>query len=215
MNWTSDAVLTRLIEAYTIIEAVTRNPKPRSSGSAHPEMSLDASDRYTGRHLDEIERLLKEERERRATVMAASISAALEAQRWPVDLVADQDRREVLVAYATCRARNGNWSDYVQRRNRRNPSKRAWVRQKTYERVNRAAQQIAEKLNNAGLLLNESERCQTGQISHTSDFVDAGEQRASPTHWIAPDAKPLGPRAMNRPDIYTIPKPRKRKRRKA
>lgn len=212
--WTPDHVLTRLIEAYRVIEAVTPSVRPRRYGSAHPAMSLDPEDRYTGRHLDEIERELKDAREQRAVHIAASISAAIEAQRWPIDLVDDEDRRAILIAYATCRAINGNWSDIVRRRNGKNPARRPWIRQKTYERAHRAAQQIAQKLNNAELSLSHGEHCQSGQDSHTSGFVDAGERRAHKTHWIAPDAKPLGNRATNRPDIYVIPKPRKRKKRR-
>lgn len=212
MTWTATTVLERLIESYAVIEAVTKRVRPNGYGNSHPEMMLDTEDRYTGANLDEIELAMKEASDDRATVVARSISRALEAQRWPVEMIENQDRREVLIQYATCKARNGNWSEYVQHRNRRNPTKKAWVRQKTYERMNRAAQEIAAKLNKDAQLLHDPDDLQSGQISRTSDFVDDGTQRV--THWRAPDAKPLGNAATNKPDIYTIPKPRKRKAKK-
>lgn len=212
MTWTPDLVLTRLIDAYRIIEAVTKNPKPRAGGSAHPAMSLDPEDRYTGRHLDEIERQLKAERERRASVAAGSISAALEAQRWPLDIIANEDRRECLIRYASCRARDGDWSRTVDRRNRRAVNKKAWARRSTYRWNEQSLQRIAEKLNNDRVPLKDCERCAvTHEMPENQRETDTMVSHA----WIAPDAMPRPIAEMDNPEIYVIPRPRKRKRRKA
>ena len=212
-EWTPEIVLNRLIDAYRVIEVITRNPAPsKKPGSSHPAMNLDPSDRYTGRHLDEIERELKAEKERRTTIASGPISMALEAQRWPIEYVENEEHREILIAYATVRSRDGDWSKYVQRRNRRHPTKRAWVRQKTYERKDKALQRIARMLNNNEISLRISEHCETGH----DEAPNACEPAVMGIRaQMAPDAKPRGPSELGNPDIYLMDRPKQHRSRAA
>lgn len=210
-GWTPVIVFYRLVEAYRVIEVVTSPARPAGYGRSLPAVRLDPQERYTGRHLDEIERQLKAESERRAIIAAEPISMALEAQRWPIDHVDHPEHREILIAFATCRAFAGDWSAYVQRRNRRNPAKKAWIRQKTYGKKDKALQSITTKLNNSSVLLRNSERCPAGhEVPKNAGETDSIGSRA----WMAPDGKPRGPRELGNPVIYAIPKPRKRKARR-
>lgn len=82
MLWTTDAVLTRLIEAYGTIEVITGRVTPKQYGSSHPDMFLDPEDRYTGKNLDDLEKIRREAADKRALVGASSVSLAENAQLW-------------------------------------------------------------------------------------------------------------------------------------
>jgi|GEM_PF-5252512 len=210
MMWTTDTVLIRLIDAYSTIEVIAGRVTPKQYGSAHPAMLMEPEGRYTGKNLDELEKIRKEQQDKRALVGATSVSLAENAQLWPIEFIVDEIKRECLIEYATCRSGDGDWSEHVQRRNRRLPQKKAWIRQTTYRWNEQSLQLIAEKLNNGGSLLNKTERCQMRHDSRTRDFIDDAEERV--THWRSADAEPRSLAEMDYPATFTIPKPRKSKR---
>lgn len=216
MLWTTDAVLIRLIEAYGTIEIITGRVRPKQYGSSLPEMMFDPNDqdlkKYTGQNLDDLEKIRREAADQRTLVGASSVSLAENAQLWPIEFVADEDKRECIIEYATCRSRDGDWSKYVQRRNRRLPQKKAWIRRTTYRWNEKSLQLIAEKLNNAGPVLSETERCQMSHDSRTREFIDDAEERV--THWRSADAEPRSLAEMDYPATFTIPKPKRARRRK-
>lgn len=123
MNWTPDIVMVRLIDAYVTIERLPA-PDRRRVGNGWPNMLMfeTANEAYKFELSDllfnsgELMAVIRETRrddilrDARRAVRSDAISMAMEAMRWPIDLITDEAKRECLVAYATCRARNREWT---------------------------------------------------------------------------------------------------------
>lgn len=163
IEWTGDAVMWRLIEAYRVIEATTGKVGPSAFGPTIPDVLRSDADRFTaGGEADRQHQNEATERTLRG-IPSYSISMALEAQRWPIELVQDQDKRECLMAYILVRAKDWDWSRYVQKRNRQNPTKKAWIRRTTYRWNEASCQAIAKILQQNGTICRAAD---AGQVTH-------------------------------------------------
>ena len=181
-------VLSRLIDAYRTIEATTKRPGPEAAAGGTPMFVRDQNDRMmagaAAQLRDEAAMRLRQERR---PVASYAISAALEAQRWPIDFVPDEQKRECLISYATCRARDGDWSAFIQRRNRSVPRENAWLRRKTYRWNEQSLQRIADGLLKSSVPLSLTD---DGQVTHERAESPCELATVDLHAWRAQDAKP-------------------------
>jgi len=155
----TDEILRRLIDAYTVIEAITDRPNPKAYGSAMPDLIRFANDAEVWRaHLESLkddmgatfrmmqaDRVRELERTARSQFSPKRISEAEEAMRWP-SLIENTTKREILVLYVACKARRGNWGRWLARRNRLYPQKYGVIRRKSNRWINQCLQEIEIKL---------------------------------------------------------------------
>ena len=202
MNWTPDIVMVRLIEAYGVIERTTRRDGPCKTGNGMPTPLMFQSDneRFEFERVDltfnkgDAMAIIKETRRQdimRAAgraVPAETISMAMEALRWPIELIGDEQHRACLIAYATCRARNRVWTKVLKARNDRVAKENRWSRLKTYRWNEKSCQRISDHLDKESVLLRTPLDLQMIQIeAQTPCELDKTGSLA----WMAPDAKPL------------------------
>ncbi|TKT78405.1 hypothetical protein [Aquamicrobium sp. LC103] len=201
MNWTPDIVMVRLIEAYAVIERITRKDGPPGTGSGMPAaITFESSqEAFEFERVDltfnngESMAVIKETRRQdilRAAgraVPAETISMALEALRWPIDFIQDEDHRACLITYATCRARNRVWTKVLKARNARVPKEKRWLRLKTYRWNEKSCQRISDHLAKESVLLRLPLDLQMIQIEaeHPCEFANLAKRA-----WMAPDAMP-------------------------
>lgn len=202
MNWTPDIVMVRLIEAYSVIERITKKDGPRSSGTSMPTPLMFQSDaeRFEFERVDltfnqgDAMAIIKETRRQdilRAAgraVPAETISMAMEALRWPIELIADEQHRACLIAYATCRARNRVWTKVLTARNNRASKENRWSRLKTYRWNEKSCQRISDHLDKKSILLRTPLDLQMIQIEAKPRCE---LDKTGSLAWMAPDAKPL------------------------
>lgn len=200
MTWIKDTVLVRLIDAYKVIETVTRADRPKAYGNAMPESVRTPQEIYEfelddlltnkGQSLTRLhaQRVALLEKAAERHVAADRISQALEAQWWPVEYIASDERRTCLVAYCTVRARDGDWSAWLQARNRRNPPENGWIRRKTYRWNEQSLQVIAEKLNNSATMLHRPETCSVTHAARKDEPHRLPARR--PNYWRGENARP-------------------------
>ncbi len=188
MSWTKDVVLERLIDAYKTIEATTKRPSPATPGRGSPMFVRDQNDRMMAGGAAQLrdEEAMRHAQDRRP-VASYSISMALEAQRWPLEFIKDEQKRECLIEYATCRARDGDWSAYLHRRNRRVGSQNAWLRRKTYRWNEQSLQRIAHALLKSSVPLRLAG---DGQVTHEQAETSCELATVGLRAWRSADAKP-------------------------
>lgn len=202
MNWTADIVMVRLIEAYSVIERITKKDGPRSGGTSMPTPLMFQSDQDAfefervdltfneGKAMAIIKETRRQDIMRAAgrAVPAETISMAMEALRWPIDLIADEQHRACLIAYATCRARNRVWTKVLTARNKRVAQEYRWSRLKTYRWNEKSCQRISDHLDKESILLRTPLDLQMIQIEAKPRCE---LDKTGSLAWMAPDAKPL------------------------
>ncbi|MCR5859712.1 hypothetical protein [Mesorhizobium sp. J428] len=217
MTWTPDIVMVRLIEAYMIVERLPAAQRPpTTSASAWPNARMFDSEGRAfefervdlttngGEAMRQIKEARREDIERaaRKRVPAVAISLATEALRWPIDMIEDPRKRQCLIAYATCRARNVAWTKWLQARNRRAEKENAWLRLKTYRWNEQSCQRITDNLLKADVVLRLPWDCSMIQLEPKRQ----GETDKLASHvWMASDAKPQ--RLMPETPEPSIPTP--------
>lgn len=222
MNWTPDIVMVRLIDAYVTIE---RLPVKSFGGGGNgwPNMLMfeTTSEAYKFELSDllfnsgELMAVIRETRrddiirDAKRAVRADAISMAMEAMRWPIEIIPDEEKRECLVAYATCRARNREWTKVLAARNKRVPQEKAVLRPKSYRWNEQSCQRISDHLNKESVLLRTPLDLRMIQVEAKS----TGEtDRVASLAWMASDAKPV--RLMPEPLETSNPTPRTNQREK-
>ncbi len=165
----TDEILRRMIEAYQVIEITTDSPKPKAFGSNMPDLIRFANDSDVWRaHMESLQddygrsfrqmqadRVRELERTARSQFTPKQITDAEEAMRWPA-LVENVTKREILMLYVACNAKNGTWNRWLTRRNRRYPHKYGVIRQTSWRWINQSLRDIETKLRNDEILLRES-----------------------------------------------------------
>lgn len=164
--WTKEIVLEELIHACEVYDALPVATKPMEFGSTMPDILREAKDEFTagGRAKANDNEAKNKAVIRRSRISAAEISRAERAFAWVQAYVPTPDLRRVLFDYAVVQARGWDWSRFVARRNRRNPTKKAWVRRTTYRWMWRACQGIADALDNKGIPLPDQPDGQVSQM---------------------------------------------------
>lgn len=201
MNWTSDIVMVRLIAAYSVIERTTRRDAPGGHKNSMPQTAMfeTSSEAFEFERLDltlnagDSMKVIRDTRRQDIlrlagrAVSAEAISMAMEALRWPIDLIEDPNHRACLIAYATCRARNRPWTKELALRNRRVDQKKRWSRLKTYRWNQKSCQCISDHLTKESVPLRVPADLQMIQPeAKTTCELDTMGSLA----WMAPDAKP-------------------------
>lgn len=216
MNWTPDIVMVRLIEAYTVIERITNRDAPARFKNSMPATKMFETESEAfefervdltlngGRAMQVIKETSRQDILRAAGrgVPAETVSMAIEALRWPIDLISDPNHRACLIAYATCRAQNRMWTKTLTARNRRVGKENAWSRLNTYRWNEKSCQRISDHLLNEGVLLRVPLDLQMIQIEAETPCELGGMGSHA---WMAPDAKP-----RHNPQTKLIPAPRTR-----
>jgi hypothetical protein len=167
-------VLERLVEAMETDIALPVRVGPRKFGSSMPEYYMTAKDIRdvetwcVNQRQDYQNRARWEGRNRavhqRTICSPRRISRMEQALDWVISWVWDAEVRECLLAYVTVKARSGDWGRYVTARNRRNPRKKAWLRQNSYRWISKSLQIIEQQLAKSELFLNNEGDLQMRQI---------------------------------------------------
>ena len=110
------------------------------------------------------DRVRELERTARSQFTPRQITDAEEAMSWPA-LIDNVTKREILMLYVACKAKNGDWGKWLTRRNRRNPHKYGVIRRKSNRWVNQCLQEIDIKFRKDETLLRENATLQMSQIS--------------------------------------------------
>lgn len=197
-------VLERLIQAMETDIALPVRVGPRAFGSSMPDYLHTPGEVYTrdlqdeietgGRHRRERESVRRRETERRARCTRERISAMEEAFGWVLEHVADEERRKVLLSYAEIKARGWQWDRYLNNRNRRNPSKKPWVKRTVQRWIVQSLQEIGANSDKGALFLHEDPGLLVAQIEPEHE----GKSITSGLHaWMAPDGKPDQYRKMS------------------
>ncbi|UHD44926.1 hypothetical protein LUX29_18150 [Aureimonas altamirensis] len=177
-GWTRELVLEQLIEAFEVDDALPIRVGPKAYGNAMPDVIREARDEFTAGGA--AYRAANEQKAaialRRSRITSAAISRAEASFSWVPRFVPTLDLREVLFAYAAVKARGQDWGKFIQRRNRRKPQSDAWIRRTTYRHMWRAAQAIADGLNNAAEPLPNGV---SGQVTHIPS-----ETASEPIRWF-------------------------------
>lgn len=216
MTWTPDIVLGRLIDACRVIEATTIGDGPAPVRAFMPysvqtfseaewyEFELDDLLTNQGQAVKELKEERRREIERNAAraASASAISMAHEAIRWPAEHIPDDNRRRVLLAFATCRARGGDWSAYLRRRNRRASASSGWSKRTVYRWISQSVQSITEALNNNSVPLRLPADL---HVAHEAAISEDNSVASGKYAWMADGAKPLPPTHMGLSATYEIP----------
>lgn len=165
---TTDEVLIRLVEAHKVIESTVNSPRPKAYGSAMPEvinfpsaqavysMALDSLRNDNGQtwFMHSNGRIRELLRTARSHWTAKQITDAEEAILWPSH-VEDPEMREILMLYVRCKARNGNWTRWLQNRNRGKSQREGVLKRKSYRCIEQSLQIITAKVGNRAIMLRE------------------------------------------------------------
>ena len=173
----TDEILRRMIEAYQVIEIITDSPKPKAFGSNMPDIIRFANDSDVwAAHMESLkddygrsfrqmqaDKVRELEKTARSQFTPRHITDAEEAMSWPA-LVENVTKREILMLYVVCKAKNGDWGRWLTRRNRKNPHKYGVIRRKSNRWVNQCLQEIDIKLRNDAILLRNDATLRVCQI---------------------------------------------------
>lgn len=194
---TQGTILERLIEAMETDIALPVRIGPQMFGSSMPDYVHSEHEYFVLEREDETERKQhltrqrKNERrreiERRAKCTKERISRMERTFDAVIKSVADEEIRDCLLDYAMVKARGWDWGRFVTSRNRRNPQKRAWVRQNTYRWILKALQFIEARPANLELLLPDLGALPVRQIGPESTGKSI---RSDLRSWMAPDGNP-------------------------
>ena len=205
-EWQPDMVLSRLIDAYRVVNAIGRVDWPKQYGSAMPTPSgLTSAEEIYQFQLEDLLhnrgrsfRSLLRDRQR-ATARAAErivsierITAAESAIHWPA-LIESEQKRSCLVQFATCKAHGRRWGKWLMIRNKKVPAAQGWAKRTTYRWVDQTLSDLARKLAERGEPVKKIE----------SDLPNGTKSRkkACKSHtvvsnaWMAEGAKPADFRA--------------------
>lgn len=160
----SAVILERLIEACETDRALPGRVGPKQYGNAMPTTVFTDTDVWVleveeqianeGRQTRERNAALSVVTERRALCAPDRISRMEEALGW-LRLVIDPEARQVLIAYASCKASGNDWGQYLEARNRRNRPENAWVKRTIYRKITNTLQEVATKLRNTEIILRD------------------------------------------------------------
>jgi hypothetical protein len=200
---TTAIVLERLIEAMETDIALPIRIGPKAFGSAMPDYVQSHSEWFANQREDLAESGGKRTRyyeaaerrktERRAKCTKERITRMEEAFGWVLTHVADAERRKVLLAYAEVKARGWQWERYLQHRNRRNPTKNAWVKRTAQRWIVLSLQSIAESIPKSNAFLATCPALLLAQIEGESTGKSI---RSDLRSWMSPDGKPTLRRSM-------------------
>lgn len=149
-------ILERLIEAMETDLALPIRVGPKAFGSSMPEYLHTPAENFareredwkeTGGQRTAYERkMARAQLERRRKCSAERITRMEEAFGWIRSAIFDDEARQVLLAYAEVKARDWDWGRYLNTRNRKNPSKKAWVKRTVQRWIVKSLQLIETKL---------------------------------------------------------------------
>lgn len=194
---TQAIVLERLIEAMETDIALPIRIGPQAFGSSMPDYVQTQSEWFANRREDlaetggkrtrEHEAAERRKTERRAKCTTERVTRMEEAFGWVLAHVADVEKRKVLLAYAEVKARGWQWERYLQNRNRRHPTKSAWVKRTVQRWIILSLQEIAENIPKTSTLLPMDPDLLLAQIEGESTGKSI---RSDLRSWMAPDGNP-------------------------
>ena len=157
-------VLERLIEACETDRAMPGKVGPKAYGNAMPTtvftdvdvwvLELEEMIHGGGKQTRERNTAISGSVGRRAMCTPDRISRMEEALGW-MRLVIDAEARQILIAYAACKARGDDWGQYVEQRNRKNKTQNAWGKRTVYRKIAKTLQDIGIKLRNRAIILRD------------------------------------------------------------
>jgi len=157
-------VLERLIEALETDLALPVRVGPRMFGNAMPDVVLGAADIFTlevGELIDnggvqtrQRHQAINDVTARKALCSRGRITRMEEAFAWFSMIFDDEDRR-ILMAYAEVKAKKQEWERYIEKRNRRFPTKDAWVKRTIMRRIGKILQEVETKLRKSDIILRD------------------------------------------------------------
>lgn len=202
MDWTSDDVLARLIEAVDVIEDTTDKGPRLSTGNSWPAYLHEFSDLAGWPKEWRQETWDRWGRERRFE--PGQIARADEAMGWISDIPDDARRKTVLI-YAYCVAKNKPFGPFLE--------KNAWKRRTFYDRLNKTLQKITTSLCLVGVIRHEAEEKYVAQIDRKRGMSTTTVARSA-SHWSGDSARPLPEDFGTDPDpnAWAAEQARRRKR---
>lgn len=158
-------ILERLIEASETDIALPVRVGPKMYGNAMPTYLLTETEIWSLELTEQIEnggaqtkqrhQQINNSTERKAKCSRERITRMEECFGWISKYVYDEDFRKIVLAYIEVKARKWEWDRYVEVRNRRNPTKDAWVRRTIYRRIEMILQLIEEGLRKDAIILRD------------------------------------------------------------
>lgn len=197
LNDAQAAILERVIEAIDTDIAMPGRVGPKMYGNSMPAYLVSEAELVTQEFIDmhETGGQYVEQRnnersisiEKRAKRSRDRIGRMEEALAWVPRFVWDHEMRIVLFAYAEAKARGWDWSRYIEKRNRRQPQKKAWVKRTLYRWIEKSLQQVETGLRNDEILLRDTAGLQVahGEAERTGKSISS-DLRA----WTAADDEP-------------------------
>jgi hypothetical protein len=142
--WTAEIVKIRFVEAAGTERFLTGLRKPEARGY-WPEFVYDEDDRagWDQKARDDHMEIWQG----RGTAKADALSRYQECLTWTIERMTDPRRRQLVWAFAFCRAYKRDFAETCR--------KRGWVKSTAYNRLNRVWQELSWHFNNEGLLLRE------------------------------------------------------------
>ncbi|NTF35546.1 hypothetical protein [Agrobacterium rubi] len=190
-------ILERLIEAMETDIALPIRVGPKQFGSAMPEYVHTQAEVFATQREDIAETMgqrtaferkaVRAKLEKRRRCSAERISRMEETFEWVRKWIFDEEARQMLLAYAEVKARGWSWTKYVSNRNRRNPKKRAWVRQNCYRLISKSLQIIEQQIAKGGFFLHNGEALPMRQIEPKHECKSI---RSDLRSWTASEEKP-------------------------
>jgi hypothetical protein len=190
-------ILERLIEAMETDIALPVRVGPKQFGSSMPDYIHTPSEIFAREREDWAEtagqrtayerKAVQAQLERRRRCSADRISRMEEAFGWVRHFIFDEEARQVLLAYAEVKAREWDWSRYLNSRNKRNPRKKAWAKRTVYRWIIRSIQLIEAGISQRGPLWPAQADL---HVAH-GRAKQPGKSISSDLHaWTAPDENP-------------------------
>lgn len=191
------AILERIIEAIDTDIAMPGRVGPKMYGNSMPDYLVSEAELTTqefvdmhetgGQHVAQRNSDRSISIEKRAKRSKDRIGRMEEALGWVPRFVWDHEMRIALFAYAEVKARGWDWSRYIETRNRRQPSKKAWVKRTLYRWIEKSLQQVETGLRNGEILLRDTAGL---QVAH-EEAKQAGKSITSGLHaWTATEDEP-------------------------
>jgi hypothetical protein len=142
--WTPELVKIRFVEAAGTERFLTGLRKPEARGY-WPEFVYDEDDRagWDQKARDDHMEIWQG----RGTAKADALSRYQECLTWTIERITDPRRRQLVWAFAFCRAYKRDFGETCK--------KRGWVKSTAYNRLNRVWQELSWHFNNEGVLLRE------------------------------------------------------------
>lgn len=150
--WTPEIVKIRFVEAAGTERFLAGLRKPEARGY-WPEFVYDEDDRagWDQKARDDHMEIWQG----RGTAKADALSRYQECLDWTIGRISDPKRRQLVWAFAFCRAYKRDFGETCK--------KRGWVKSTAYNRLNRVWQELAWHFNNERLLLREPSQFWIGQ----------------------------------------------------